>query len=134
MRTFDGSAHCVRGIHPSAGTRSGTCISFEIVHNLVRGVLSLLLALQSLVDVRSVGLVARADVDGFPQRLAVPWLDGAAVDHDGGAVVARKGHDDAWHVLVAAGDGDAGVVVLGAGYGFDAVGDDFPGLEGKAHS
>jgi hypothetical protein len=48
--------------------------------------------------------------------------------------VAGKGHDDAGHVLVAAGDGDAGIVVLGAGYRFYAVGDDFSGLEGEAHS
>ena len=48
--------------------------------------------------------------------------------------MARGGHDDAGHVLVAAGDRDVGVVVLGAGYGFDGVGDDFTRLEGEAHS
>lgn len=60
--------------------------------------------------------------------------DGAAVDHDEGAVVASGGHDDAGHVFVAAGDGDVGVVVLRAGDGFDGVGDEFAGLEGEAHA
>jgi hypothetical protein len=81
-----------------------------------------------------VGFIARADVDWFPQRLAISRLDGAAVDHDGRPVVARKGHDDAGHVLVTAWDGDAGVVVLGACHGFNAVCDDFSGLQGEPHS
>lgn len=64
----------------------------------------------------------------------MPLADGAAVDHEEGPVVARGGHDDARHVLVAAGDADVGVVVLGAGDGFDAVGDDLAGLEGETHA
>lgn len=48
--------------------------------------------------------------------------------------MAGGGHDHAGHVLVAAGDGDVGVVVLSAGYGFDGVGDDFTSLEREAHS
>lgn len=48
--------------------------------------------------------------------------------------MARGGHDDTGHVLVAAGNGNVGIVMLCAGYGFDRVGDDFTSLQGEAHS
>ena len=39
--------------------------------------------------------------------------DGATIDEDGRAIVSRGSNHTAGHVLVAAGDGDVGVVVLG---------------------
>lgn len=63
----------------------------------------------------------------------MPFADGPAINHDKGPVVPRGGHDHARHVLVAPWDGDVGVVALGAGDGFDRVGDNFAGLQGEAH-
>lgn len=89
--------------------------------------------LEGVVDVGSRGFVAGRDVDGFAEELAVADCDGAAVDHEGGAVVAGHGHDASGHVLIAAGDGDAGVVVLGTGDGLDAIGYDLASLQGESH-
>lgn len=61
-------------------------------------------------------------------------LDGAAVDHDAGAVEAAHGHDGAGHILVASGDGDVGVVPLGGHDGLDAVGDEVARLQAVAHA
>ena len=48
--------------------------------------------------------------------------------------MACHAHDAARHVLVTAGDCDAGVVKLSTGDGLDAVCDDFSGLEGETHA
>lgn len=65
------------------------------------------------------GFVAGADVDGLVEELRETLLDGSAVDHQEGSVVAGGSHDNTGHVLVAAGNGDVGIVVLCAGHGFD---------------
>ena len=61
-------------------------------------------------------------------------LDRAAVDHDAGAIQPTHGHDAAGHVLVAAGQGDAGVVPLGTHHRFDRVGDQVARLQRIAHA
>ena len=65
--------------------------------------------------------------------LVIAGLDGAAVDHERGAVETAHGHDAAGHVLVAARDGDIGVIPLRAHDGFDGIRDEVPGLQGKTH-
>lgn len=92
------------------------------------------LALQCLVYICPMRLIARADVYRFPQRLAVARLYGTTIHHDGRSIVPSEGHDYAWHIFVAPWDRDAGVVVLRACYGFDAIGDYLASLEGKAHA
>lgn len=82
----------------------------------------------------ALGLVTGADVDGLLEKVRVTLADGAAVDHDEGPVVAGGGHDGSGHVLVTAGNGDVGIVVLSAGDGLDRVGDDLARLEGEAHA
>lgn len=79
-------------------------------------------------------LVAGTDIDVFAECLAVTGLNGPTINHDGWAVVARKRHNDAWHVLIAAGYCDTCIVVLRTGHGFDTISNDLAGLEGKAHS
>lgn len=48
--------------------------------------------------------------------------------------MSRESHDDSGHVLVASGNGYAGVMVLSTCYSLDTVGDDFASLEGEAHA
>ena len=103
---------------------------FVFVFRLVASVVGLD---ERVVGVGAVGFVAGGDVDGLAEEIAVSDCDRAAVYHQGGPVMSRHRHDTAGHVLVTAWEGYACVVVLGAGYGFDAVGDDFPGLEGEPH-
>ncbi|CAA9282737.1 MAG: hypothetical protein AVDCRST_MAG56-4915 [uncultured Cytophagales bacterium] len=79
----------------------------------------------------AVGFQRGEDVD-----LAAPVLartDAAAVHHQGGAVEAAHGHHGAGHVLVATHHGHHAVVPLGAGHGFDGVGNEVAGGQGKAH-
>ena len=64
----------------------------------------------------------------------VAGADRAAVDHEAGAIQAAERHQRAGHVLVAAGDHDAGVVPLGAHHGFDRVGDEVARLQRVAHA
>lgn len=45
-------------------------------------------------------VVAFLVAEGRAVDMAGTRLDGAAVDDDGGAVVADRGHEAAWHVLV----------------------------------
>ena len=132
--TFYRRAHGIRSIHATTSTSSWTRIPFNILHDLVRTEFAIFSALQVLVDVRSMALVASADIDLLLQGLAIPRLYRPAVYHDGRPVVPCECHDDAGHVLVAAGYRNAGVVVLGACYRLDAIGDDFAGLEREAHS
>ncbi|KAF7542343.1 hypothetical protein G7046_g10177 [Stylonectria norvegica] len=112
-------------------------MSLDIVHDFTAPAARLpgvRLGLEAAVGVGARGFVAGADVDVVLEQGGVALPDGAAVDHDEGAVMARGGHDDAGHVLVASRDGDVGVVVLGAGDGLNGVGDEFAGLEGEAHT
>ena len=135
---FDGRGHGVGRVHAAAGAGAGAGVALDVFEDFVLG-LRLVAAVVGGLDERVVGIgavrfVAGRDVDGLAQELAVADCDGAAVDHEGGSIVPGHGHDAAGHVFIAAGEGDAGVVVLGAGYGFDAVGNDFAGLEGESHS
>ena len=88
---LDGRGHGVGGVHAAAGARART----GVLHHLLQLRLGDLLG-QEL----TVGLEGGDDVE-----LAVaepPGLDGAAVDHDAGAIDAGHGHQRAGHVLVAA--------------------------------
>lgn len=132
--TLDGRRHGICGVHATARSRARARVLLNVLHDLVGRELAWLGAVEVLVDVRAVLLVAGRDVDGAAQRLRVAGHDGAAVDHDRGPVVAGEGHDDAGHVLVTARQGDAGVVVLRAGDRLDAVGYDLAGLQGETHA
>lgn len=79
---------------------------------MAAGLVGVRLGLEAAVGVGAARFVAGADVDVALQQGGVAFADGAAVDHDEGSVVPGCGHDYAWHVLVTAGDGDVGVVVL----------------------
>ena len=131
---FDGGGHGVRRVHPAACAWARTRVLLDVGEDVVLGLGRIVWVVESVVEVCAVRLEAVRDVDGFPQGLRVAWLDCPPVQHDGGAVCARKGHDASRHVLVAPGDRDGGVVALGAGYGLEAVGYEFAGLEGEAHS
>ena len=54
--------------------------------------------------------------------------------HDGGAVDPSHSDEAPRHVLVAARDGDVGVVPLPTHDGLDGVGDDVEGLEREGHA
>ena len=133
---FDGCGHGVGRVHAAAGPSTGARVLLDVGHDLVlRGAGALGVGgLEPAVGVGAGGFVAGRDVDLLVEDGRVALADGAAVDHDEGPVVARGGHDNAGHVLVAAGDADVGVVVLRAGHGLDAVGDDLARLEGVAHA
>ena len=49
-------------------------------------------------------------------------------------VMPRCCYDDTGHVLIAPGNRDVRVVVLGTGHGLDAIGDEVTRLEGIPHS
>ena len=135
---FNGGGHGIGGVHAPAGAGAGAGVLFDVVHDLVLcggGVAAVGGGLfEGVVDVGSRGFVAGGDVDGFSEELAVANCNGAAVDHEGWAVVASDGHDASGHVFVTARDGDASVVVLGTGNCLDAVGYDLASLQGEAHA
>ncbi|KAK1526013.1 uncharacterized protein CCOS01_08431 [Colletotrichum costaricense] len=121
---LDGGGHCVRGVHATAGAGAGAGVADDVEALLLRDLAG---------DVLAVGLESGNDINGLA-ALAAAGLDGAAVDHDAGAVDAAHGDGDAGHVLVAAGQGDVSVVPLAVHDGLDGVGDDLAGLEGVAHA
>ncbi|TKW50631.1 hypothetical protein CTA1_5680 [Colletotrichum tanaceti] len=121
---LDGGGHGVGGVHASAGAAAGAGVADD-VEALLLGDLA--------GDVLAVGLEGGDDVDGLA-GLAAAGLDGAAVDHDAGAVDAAHGDGDAGHVLVAAGQRDVGVVPLAVHDGLDGVGDDLARLQRVAHA
>jgi hypothetical protein len=84
-------------------------------------------------EVLPVALERRHDVE-LLAAAAATGLDRAAVDHERRPIEARHGHHAAGHVLVAARQGDVGVVPLGRHDRLDGVGDEVAGLEGVAHA
>lgn len=78
--------------------------------------------------------VTCANIDGFPQEIAVSWFDRASVYHNGRSIRSRKCHDRARHVLVTSGQGNAGIMKLSTRDGLDAVCNDFPRLERESHA
>lgn len=48
--------------------------------------------------------------------------------------MASHTHYDTGHVLVAAWDSNAGIVVLGTGYSLNTIGNDLSGLKRESHS
>merc|ERR1719162_372291 len=85
-------------------------------------------------DELPVGLEGRDDVELLLHRRPAARPDSASVDHDRGPVDAPHGHDAAGHVLVAAGDGEVGVVELRGHHRLDAVGDQVAALQGVGHA
>ena len=134
---LNGRGHGVGGVHAAAGTGSGAGVALNVFHDiggLAAGLARVGLGVEAVVRVRPGGLVAGANVDLLFQQGGVAFADGASVDHDEGPVVPGGSHDDAGHVLVAAGDGNVSIVVLGAGDSLNGVGDDFTGLQGEPHA
>lgn len=78
--------------------------------------------------------VARRDVYSFSEKFAVADGTGAAIDHERRAVVAGHRHDTTGHILVAAGDSDAGIMMLGTGDGLDTISDDLSTLKREPHA
>lgn len=80
------------------------------------------------------GFVTSRDVDTFAEKFAVSNCSSAAIDHEGGSIVAGHRHDAAWHILVAARYRDASIMLLSTGDGLDAISDDLSTLEGEPHA
>src|SRR5690606_26243879 len=88
-------------------------------------------------EVFTVGLEGRHDVQHpflIPSERHAAGADGAAVDHQRGAVQPAHGDHTSRHVFVAAGDGDQAVVPLGGDHCFDRVCDEVAGLQRIAHA
>jgi hypothetical protein len=109
-------------------------VLFDVAEDSVFGLGRVVWVSKVVIDVGAVSFVTGAYVDRLAEEFAVARLDGAAVDHERGSVVAGKCHDAARHVLVATWQSDAGIVVLGAGHGFDAVSDEFASLKRESHA
>ncbi|CRK45441.1 hypothetical protein BN1723_006607 [Verticillium longisporum] len=139
---LNGRGHGVGRVHATAGAAAGAGVADNVeallLGDLARDVLAVGLEGRDNVDVLArdvlaVGLEGRDNVDVLA-LLGAAGLDGAAVDHDAGAVDAAHGHGDAGHVLVAAGQGNVAVVPLAVHDRLDAVGDDLTALQGVAHA
>jgi hypothetical protein len=123
---LDGGGHGVGRVHAAAGALAVAGVADDV---------EALVLCDLAGDELAVRLEGGDDVDLLVlERLGAAGLDGAAVDHQGRAVDAAHGHDDAGHVLVAAGDGDVGVVPLAAHDRLDRVGDDLARLQRVAHA
>jgi len=112
-------------------------VLLDVRHYVGRGsarLSSSALGVELAVVVCARGFVTGADVNVVFEEFGVALLDGAAVNHDEGAVVAGSCNDCAGHVFIAAWDGDVGVMVLATGYGFDAVSDNFASLKRETHA
>ena len=134
MLTLYTRAHSVCCVHATASSCTRARILLDIFHNLIRRELPLGCALEVLVYVCTVALVARRDVDGLLERLRVAGHYRATVNHERRAIVSCECHDDSRHVLVTAGNSYTSIVVLSACYGLDAVGYYLAGLKREAHS
>lgn len=95
----------VGGVHSTAGSGTGARVTDNV--------LALSLGNGS-GEVGSVGLESGDDVEGSLVAGGCTGLDGASVDHDGGAIDATHGDQASGHVLVASGEGDVGVIPLSA--------------------
>lgn len=80
------------------------------------------------------GFIAGRDVDAFPEKVTVANRNGAAIDHDGRAIVASHSHDTAGHILVAAGKRNTSVMMLSTSDSLDAVGNDLSALQRESHA
>src|SRR5947208_1800060 len=96
---LNGRGHRIRCIHAPASTRSGTRVLY--------GVEALLLTDVSGNEL-TVTLEGGNNVQLF--AVAVPGLNGPAIDHQRGTVQASHGDETTGHVLVTAGDRDIGVI------------------------
>ena len=120
---FDSGGHGIGGVHSSAGAGAGAGIhhdAFEVGF------------VQVARHFLSKGFECGNDIEIL--SFVMTGGDGAAVYHDRGPVEATHGHDGAGHVLVTAGKGDEGVIILCAADCFDGVGDDVAADEGIAHA
>ena len=71
---------------------------------------------------------------GAAAVLQVTGQHGAAGDEDGGHVDPRGGHEQTGHVLVAVGDHDQTVELMGDGHTFGGVGDEVTGDQRVFHA
>ena len=124
---LDEGGHGVGGVHAAAGAGAGAGVlddgaAFIFGDGAGEGL--------------AVALEGADHVEDFVLALdlGAAGLDGAAVDHQTGAIDAPHGHDHAGHVLVAPGEGDQRVIPLGRHDGLDAVGDDVARLQRVAHA
>ena len=100
-------SHCVGGIHPATGARSGDGSGFNFSQFDVRYPAS---------GVSAYGFKYRDDVASFGTR-----QNRAAIHKDTGAVHACHSNSAGRHILIAATDGHKPVKALGADHGFDRV-------------
>ena len=110
---LDGGPHGVGRVHAAARARAGASM---LEHGL-----ELLLG-NLFGEPLAVGLKGRDNIQILAVQMA--GADGAAVDDDAGPIEPRNRHDRTGHVLVAAGEGDVGIVPLGTHDRLDGVGDD----------
>jgi hypothetical protein len=94
---------------PTWSTRIGLCVETAILES-------------------ALSLVTSRDVDVLFEKFGMTLTNGTSIDHNEGSIVTSCGHDDTGHVLVTARDRDVGIVTLGAGDGFDGVGDQLAAL------
>lgn len=134
---FNRRGHGVGRVHAATGTGAGAGVMLEIGQDVAAraaGLAGVCGGVQTAVRVGACCLVACRDVNFLFKKGRVALADRATVDHYKGSVVSCGRHDDARHILVAAGDGDVGIVVLRACNGLDGVGNDFARLEREAHA
>ena len=118
------AVHGVRGVHAGAGPAGGAGVLFIVEHALF---------IQRAGFVRADGLehVAQA---GAPSVLQVAGQHRPAGNEDGGDIEPRRGHQQAGHVLVAVGDHDQAVELVGDGHGLGGIRDQVAGDQGIFHA
>lgn len=125
---LSGGGHRVGSVHTTASTLSRAGVLDNIVTllhcNLLRKVLTV--RLESGDDIKRLALELAAGTD--------TGIDSTTVNHDGGSVDTAHGHQDTRHVLVAARNGNVGVVVLGHHHGLNGVGNNVSGLKRVSHT
>mmetsp|Transcript_32903 Transcript_32903/g.72662 ORF Transcript_32903/g.72662 Transcript_32903/m.72662 type:complete len:363 (+) Transcript_32903:1159-2247(+) len=123
---LNGGGHSVGGVHATACTGAGA----GVAHNV-----KACLLVNQASSKGTVALKCRDDVQGLVAwKLPGTWLDGTTIDHQARPVQASHGHQGAWHVLVAAWQGDVGVIPLGTHDSLNAVRDQVAGLQAEAHA
>ncbi len=120
---FNRRGHRVRGIH--AATRAGAGAS--MANNLLA-----LRIVDFLGKKFAVALKGRNDIELL--RTGVAGADGAAINHDGWAIEPAHGDHAAGHVLIAAGDGNVGVIPLRRHQSFNRIGNEIARLQREAHA
>src|SRR6202050_2624589 len=120
---FDCGRHGVGRVHSAVGTHPGAGMPLDFLQLAVAHFSSAML---------SYGFKRADDSEVFAFEMAGPGC--AAVNKNCGDVQSRDGDHRAWHVFVAAADGEHAVHALRVAHRFNGVGDDLPRNQGILHS